>query len=159
MEKETGSAKETMEDSDTRSISVTNDFLFERIFGDENRTRPFCSFTGAVLNEDIWNIEILNPRIPRITFEKKGVVLDIRAKINEGRFVNVEMQVKHQSYFMQRSQYLLARLHSTQLEKGKKYYEMQESIAINILVNGNYGLPKEKGFHSYSLRHDEFHRV
>ena len=37
------------------------------------------------------------------------------------------------------------------------YDELQESIAINFLCKGNYGLPKESGFHSYSLKHDILH--
>jgi predicted transposase/invertase (TIGR01784 family) len=146
-----------MEDIDNRSISVTNYYLFERIFGDENKTRPFCSLVGAVLNEDIWHVRILNSRVSRITFTKKGVVLDVRAIINKNRHLNVEMQVKHQSFFTQRTQFLLSRLHSFQLEMGKKYDELQEFVAINILAKGDYKFPNERWFHSYSFRHDEFH--
>ena len=146
-----------MKEIDTRFVSAKNDFLFGKIFGDEQRTRPLCSLTSAVLNEDIWHLELLNPHIPRITFTKKGVVLDIRAIINEGRYVNIEMQVKRQSFFTKRTQFLSSRLHSSQLDIGKNYDELQESIAINFLCKSNHNLPKESWFHSYRLRHDRLH--
>ena len=74
-------------------LSPKIDFLFKRIFADERTTEPICSLLSAVLNEEITEVRILNPEIPRSIADMKGNVLDIRAVLGGKTHVNIEMQI------------------------------------------------------------------
>jgi len=133
-------------------LSPKIDFLFKRIFADERTTKPICSLLSAVLNEEVTEVRILNPEIPRSIADMKGNVLDIRAVLGGKTHVNIEMQIWNQIHYMRRTQYNLARLYEVQIESGDDYSKLERTIAINFLSSGSYKLPKEKWHTKYIFK-------
>ena len=88
---------------------------------------------------------------------KKSCVLDVRAKLPSGAYVNVEVQIRDHRNMDRRSLYYLSKEYTRRLKKGEDYVLLPNVIAINI-VNFNY--PGTKNFHScFHLREDTEHEI
>ena len=98
---------------------------------------------------------ITNPEIPKDAVDAKGNIMDISAILNGTTYVNIEMQVWYKTHFMKRTQFNLARLYESQIASGDDYAHLQPTIAINIVVEGNYKLSAEKWHTSFSFKEDE----
>lgn len=61
-----------------------NDYVFKKIFGDENNKDILKAFLGAVLDENIREVFILNSEITKENITDKKSILDIRATIDDG---------------------------------------------------------------------------
>ena len=77
-------------------ISPKTDFAFKKIFGSEQSHDVLISFLNAMLYDGqsrISQLEILNPYLaPRIR-GVKDTYLDVKAKLDNGTSVIIEMQV------------------------------------------------------------------
>jgi hypothetical protein len=76
-------------------IKPTVDFAFKKIFGSPGNASVLIGLLNAILRlpSPIVRVEILNPFSYQEFAEEKLIVLDIRARDSEGRWLNVEMQV------------------------------------------------------------------
>jgi predicted transposase/invertase (TIGR01784 family) len=136
-------------------IPATVDSLFKRIFADLRSTLPLISLLSAILRTHVSEALIINPEIPKDAVDAKGNIMDISAILNGTTHVNIEMQVQYQTHFMKRTQFNLARLYESQIGSGDNYADLKPTIAINIVVDGNYKLPANKWHTSYSFKEDE----
>jgi predicted transposase/invertase (TIGR01784 family) len=136
-------------------IPPTVDSLFKRIFADMRSTLPLTSLLSAILKTHVSEALITNPEIPKDAVDAKGNIMYISAILNGTTSVNIEMQVQYQTHFMKRTQFNLARLYASQIGSGDNYADLKPTIAINIVVDGNYKLPADKWHTSYSFKEDE----
>jgi len=81
----------------------------------------------------ITSAQVLNPEIPRDFNLQKGVVLDVRIQLGNGRLVDVEMQARRQRAFRERVLLYWARQFGAQLEIGQKYREVLPCVGIYVL--------------------------
>lgn len=65
-------------------LNPLNDFLFKKLFGDENDNELLIGLLNAILKIDIVNITIENEKLNRFKKEEKLGVLDIKAKMANG---------------------------------------------------------------------------
>lgn len=118
-----------------RFISPKTDFAFKKIFGSEQSHDVLISFLNALLyNGDrrIWQLEILNPYLtPRIR-GVKDTYLDVKAKLDNGTSVIIEMQVLNIEGFEKRILYNAAKAYSIQLSIGQSYALLNPVIALTI---------------------------
>ncbi len=116
-------------------ISPKTDFAFKKIFGSEQSHDVLISFLNAMLyNGDrrISQLEILNPYLaPRIR-GVKDTYLDVKAKLDNGTSVIIEMQVLNVEGFEKRILYNAAKAYSIQLGVGKTYSSLNPVIALTI---------------------------
>ena len=82
--------------------------------------------------ESIEKFEIRNPEIPPEEIGSKFCRLDINMKV-DGRLTDLEIQVKKQHDFAERSLYYWARDYSTALGEGGEYAELPQVIIISIV--------------------------
>jgi len=72
------------------------DYAFKWLFGREKNTRLLIHLLHAILNptpeEQIVEIQILNPFSEQMALDGKRSILDIKARDQRGRQFNVEMQ-------------------------------------------------------------------
>jgi len=136
-------------------LSPTIDSLFKRIFADLRSTLPLISILSAILRAEVSEVVITNPEIPKDAVDAKGNRMDISAILNGTTQVNIEMQIQYQTHYYKRTQFYLARLYSSQIKSGGNYADLKPTIAINIVVTGNYELPADKWHTSYSFKEDE----
>lgn len=118
-----------------RFISPKTDFAFKKIFGSTASKPILISFLNAIIYQGekiIQDLEIIDPYNPPETPELKGSYLDVKATLNNGTIVIIEMQVLNVPAFEKRVVYNLAKTYSNQLKYGQGYIYLQPVIALTI---------------------------
>jgi predicted transposase/invertase (TIGR01784 family) len=110
------------------------DYAFKHVFGREESKPALISLLDAVFQpgagQQISSLDLLNPFNDKETPDDKTSVLDIKARDESGRQFNVEMQMLAYGAFRQRALYYWARLHQSQLRKGKDFRLIRPTIAV-----------------------------
>ena len=116
-------------------INPKTDFAFKKIFGSERSTGILISFLNGILyagDAIIQDLIILDPyQAPRILGIKSSY-LDIKAKLNNGSWVIIEMQILNIEGFEKRVLYNATKTYSAQLNKGDEYTVLSPVIALTI---------------------------
>jgi predicted transposase/invertase (TIGR01784 family) len=116
-------------------INPKTDFAFKKIFGSKESTDILISFLNAILyNEQntIQDLVILDPyQAPRIKGIKDSY-LDVKATLQDGKTVIIEMQVLNVLGFEKRVLYNAAKAFSIQLGVGEDYTLLNPVIALTI---------------------------
>ena len=118
-----------------RFINPKTDFAFKKIFGSDRSKAILLSFLNAILHEGkpvIVDLEILDPYLAPKIEGMKDTFVDVRAKLQTGRNVIIEMQVLNVAGFEKRILYNAAKTYSTQLLIGESYGELQGIVALTI---------------------------
>jgi predicted transposase/invertase (TIGR01784 family) len=120
-----------------RFVDPKNDVAFKKIFGDEHHKEILIAFLNAVLdlkgNQEIADVEILNPyQAPKLEL-LKYTLLDLRAVDKRGVTFIVEMQVEEIEGYKKRFQYYAAKAYAGQIDRGEEYVKLNQVIFIGIL--------------------------
>ena len=126
-------------------LPLTSDYVFKRIFGQEENIEALKDFLESILDEEIIKIEIKNPEIPKNFYDSKYGVLDLKVTLNDRIVVDVEMQVKNEHNIEKRDTYYLSSNYVNELKEGEPYTNCKKSIVINIL---NFSYYKRNEYHS-----------
>ena len=134
----------------TDLIDLKIDFAFKLIFGREGQEPVLVAFLNAVLKpmegKQILSLTYRNTELTKANAEDKKASLDIRAEMQDGRQVNIEIQLKNEHDMAKRSLYYWSELYSRQMVQKKAYETLTDTITINIL-NFEY-LQESEEFHS-----------
>ncbi len=144
-------------------INPKTDFAFKKIFGSEQSKDILINFLDAILYQSTSNItdlEILDPyQAPRIQGIKDSF-LDVKASLQGGQTVIIEMQVLNVLGFDKRVLYNAAKAFSIQLDVGEDYTMLNPIIALTITdfemfphspkVISSYALREKEEMSSYS---------
>ncbi len=116
-------------------INPRVDFAFKKLFGSEENKDLLISLINAIISaqEQVVEVELKNPYNLADYRAGKMSILDIKAKSENGRWFNVEMQISEDYNFDKRAIYYWAKLVTEQLSEGKMYKELKKTISINIL--------------------------
>jgi predicted transposase/invertase (TIGR01784 family) len=116
-------------------INPKTDFAFKKIFGSKESKDILISFLNAILyneQEAIQDLIILDPyQAPRIKGIKDSY-LDVKATLQDGKTVIIEMQVLNVLGFEKRVLYNAAKAFSIQLGVGEDYALLNPVIALTI---------------------------
>lgn len=140
--------------------TMTNDYMFRAILQENEKVlRGLVSSLLHMCPEEIKEIHIENPIILGDAINRKNVVLDIHLKLNNNRFLNIEMQVLNEHDWPERSLFYLCRTFS-QLDKGENYNTLLPTTHIGFLdftlfpehpeFFATYKLLNTKNYHLYS---------
>ena len=120
---------------DMRFIDPKTDFAFKKIFGSDQSHPILISFINHMVYDGdpiVVDLEILNPyQAPKI-IGMKATYLDVRAQLNTGEFVIIEMQVLNVAGFEKRVLYNATKAYATQLDSGSHYTTLTPVIALTI---------------------------
>jgi predicted transposase/invertase (TIGR01784 family) len=116
-------------------INPRVDFAFKKLFGSEENKDLLISLINAIVSEQeqVVEVELKNPYNLADYRAGKMSILDIKAKSQQGRWFNVEMQISEDYNFDKRAIYYWAKLVTEQLSEGKMFKELKKTISINIL--------------------------
>jgi len=121
-----------------RLLPLTNDFVFKAVYG--QNTPQSQAALKALLNcmlqrkhDPIQWLRCENPFQYRDHPEGKETIMDIKVRFESGALLNLEMQVDHLGYYINRSVFYLGKLISESLAKGETYDKMRETTVISIL--------------------------
>ncbi len=112
--------------------NMTNDYMFRYIL--QKNTKVLIGLTCALLHlhpEEIMTISIENPIDLSKNITGKDFVLDIKVLLNSNRLLNLEMQVKNEYNWKERSLVYLCRAFD-QLQSGQDYEETLPVIHIGF---------------------------
>jgi predicted transposase/invertase (TIGR01784 family) len=116
-------------------INPKTDFAFKKIFGSIESKDILMSFLNAILyneQDTIQDLVILDPyQAPRIEGIKDSY-LDVKATLQDGKTVIIEMQVLNVLGFEKRVLYNAAKAFSIQLNVGEDYALLNPVIALTI---------------------------
>ncbi|WP_397601127.1 Rpn family recombination-promoting nuclease/putative transposase [Silvanigrella sp.] len=133
-------------------LDVKNDYLFKRIFGEDEEI--FIDFANSILNypeeRKIKSVTFLNNEVNKDSEFDKESRFDVIAQLNDGSFVNLEMQMRNTGEYEKRCLYYWAKLYEKQLGKGEPYRVLSPSICIHVL---NFNFFKEK--EEFMVRQDK----
>lgn len=118
-------------------LDIKEDYMFKRVFGDKNNNPILISFLNAVLNRKplIKSIELLNAELVRDFPETKTVILDIQAKIEDGTYIDIEVQKSYASDLLNRFLLYGAKQLCKHTTKGKKSKPLDiEPSVISIWI-------------------------
>ena len=139
---------------DSNIVKAKLDIIFKKLFTDEGNQhllQAYLSDTLGIPYDSIENLVVLNSEIMPDSITEKYSRMDIRMKAN-GRLINVEMQIKDEGDYKDRSLYYLSKLYSGQLKSGEVYGSLNQCISINII---NFNLFDCEKYHSsFSMRED-----
>jgi len=116
-------------------INPKTDYAFKKIFGSIQSKNILISFLNALIyegNSTIQDLEIINPNLPPQLERLKDTYLDVKAKLNNGTLVIIEMQVLNVESFGKRVLFNAAKAYTFQLEKGQGYRMLKPVIALTL---------------------------
>ena len=126
-------------------LPLTDDYIFKRVFAYKGNESVLKDFLEALLKIEIKRIKITNPEIIPYEKGKKRGLLDIKAEINDGTMLDVEMQMKNERNTEERATEYMGKMISEQLQVGEDYQNLKKSIVIFIT---NYNFLKRNSYHS-----------
>jgi len=145
-------------------LDLKTDFAFKKVFGSADSKDILISFLNAVIifenNRKIKDLTIVDPyNIPMLK-GMKDTFVDVKAELDDGSRVIIEMQVLNHEGFEKRVLYNAAKNYSIQLTKGDAYHLLNPVIALTItdfilfdtsdeLIN-HFKLIEKKQFIEYS---------
>ncbi|CBL47322.1 Hypothetical protein HDN1F_37390 [gamma proteobacterium HdN1] len=113
------------------------DSVFKRIFGDQNHPVPLIDLLNAIFSTfnqpKIAHVHIQNPTLEPDMVGDKTAILDIRARTDDGRDLNIEMQVVNSGSFIHRTLYYWSEMYGENLHAGEDYDVLRQTITINLL--------------------------
>ena len=116
-------------------LDLRTDFAFKKVFGSEGSKDILLSFLNSVIDFNgrvISDLTIVDPyNIPMLKGMKDSFV-DVKAQLNDGSRVIIEMQVLSHEGFEQRILYNAAKNYSTQLQQGQAYTLLNPVIALTL---------------------------
>lgn len=139
---------------------LTNDYLFRAVF--QARPKALEGLCRSVLHlsvEDTISVTLQNPIVLGEEIDSKEYILDLAVLINNSQFLNVEMQVYHDSDWVERSICYTSRSFDN-LNHSQKYSEVLPVTHVGFLNYTHFPehpefyathlLMNENNFHVYS---------
>ncbi len=124
------------------------DIAFKKIFGVEENKDLLISLVNSIVSKEdqVIDLELLNPYNPKSFKKDKLSILDIKAKNQEGKYYNIEMQLTDEADYDKRALYYWAKLYASQLGEAKAYSNLAKTIGIHIL---NFvSIPRVRKYHN-----------
>lgn len=138
-----------------RYLNPKADLTFKKVFGEHPDL--LISFLNALLpfetpEEEIAQVEYLNPELFPQNPLRKDSIVDVRCKDKQGRQFLVEMQMMWTSAYKQRVLFNASKAYVSQLDKGNDYDLLQPVYSLN-LVNDTFA-KGEAYYHDYRIVED-----
>ena len=117
---------------------LTNDAVFKLVFGQEQNAWILKGMLNALLElegrDRICELSVLNPANDAEFVGDKVTYLDVKVKDELERRYNIEMQICVPRSWPKRALYYASKLYASQLLEGQKYWELQRTISLSILL-------------------------
>lgn len=138
-------------------VKAKLDVIFKKLFtSDETVLTSFLEDILDMQKGSIKKLKVVNPNILPSALDGKQGSLDLKMNVDD-EVVNVEIQLKNEGDFRDRSVYYWAKMYSDELKKGKKYSDLKRTIAINIL---NFDLFEcDEAYSSFNLLETTRHEI
>ena len=132
-------------------IKPTDDFIFKRLFGTEENKDLLIAFLNALFDEfnslpRIEDIELQNSELIKRYDDNRSGCLDIKAKVKDNTFIDIEVQAKDTGNLVNRGIFYDSFMLINNLEEGNDLRNIPKVISIWI-VKGK--LKEDNIFYNY----------
>ena len=134
-------------------ITLRNDYAFKRVFGTEENKDVLQDLLECILDippDDIAGLELLDKELHKDSISDKTGVLDVKLRLKNNTIIDIEIQNRWNSEFIQRTIFYWAKMYTENLKTGEVYTKLPKCITINIVG---------EGFDLNSLIHSEYNVV
>ena len=134
-------------------ITLRNDYAFKRVFGTEENKDVLQDLLECILDippENIAGLELLDKELHKDSISDKTGVLDVKLRLKNNIIIDIEIQNRWNSEFVQRTIFYWAKMYTENLKTGQVYTKLPKCITINIVG---------EGFDLNSLIHSEYNVV
>ncbi|MCH5193630.1 MAG: Rpn family recombination-promoting nuclease/putative transposase [Oscillospiraceae bacterium] len=130
---------------DNKLVSPKLDIVFKKLFSENiDILTEFLSDILDIPIEKIKDITVLNPDILPESVGEKSYRLDLLVNV-DGKFINIEMQVRSEKHFGDRILVYWSKMYSNQLDSGESYGKLCPCIVITIT---DFDLFDHEDYHS-----------
>jgi len=134
-------------------VTLRNDYAFKRVFGTEENKDVLQDLLECILDippEDIAGLELLDKEFHKDSISDKTGVLDVKLRLKNNTIIDIEIQNRWNSEFVQRTIFYWAKMYTENLKTGEVYTKLPKCITINIVG---------EGFDLNNLIHSEYNVV
>ena len=132
-------------------ITLRNDYAFKRVFGVEENKDVLQDLLECILDippETIAGLELLDKEFHKELLSEKLGVLDIKLRLKDGTFVDIEIQNSWHFDFPERTLYYWSKMYNENIKQGQDYTKLPKCITINLIGKG---FNKNKRLHNKYL--------
>jgi len=132
-------------------ITLRNDYAFKRVFGVEENKDVLQDLLECILDippENIADLELLDKEFHKELLSEKLGILDIKLRLNDGTFVDIEIQNSWHFDFPERTLYYWSKMYNENIKQGQDYTKLPKCITINLIGSG---FNKNKRLHNKYL--------
>ncbi|UTC83464.1 Rpn family recombination-promoting nuclease/putative transposase [Treponema denticola] len=133
------------------TITLRNDYAFKRVFGVEENKDVLQDLLECILDippETIAGLELLDKEFQKELLSEKLGILDIKLRLNDGTFVDIEIQNSWHFDFPERTLYYWYKMYNEAIKQGQDYTNLPKCITINLIGKG---FDKNKRLHNKYL--------
>ncbi len=122
-------------------LDPKSDYIFKLIFADEQNKDVLISLLNAVLKDKphVYDVTLLSPEMPRLGEDKHWIFLDMKAKIGDDEYVDIEMQAHNGPDIIDRGVQYLSRMLVNEAKRS------DSDVSENEKKRWNYKTPKAIG--------------
>ena len=132
-----------MIDIEKNKLTMKNDIMFKLFFSKKENEKFLKSFLSAILGEEVKIKRVVHDaRLEQLTREQKYGILDLEVELENGEYINIEMQLKNNKNMEERTTFYAAKKITEQMVKGKQYKDLNKVIIISILDYNLINLPE-----------------
>ena len=132
-------------------ITLRNDYAFKRVFGTEENKDVLQDLLECILDippDDIAGLELLDKEFHKELLSEKLGILDIKLRLKDGTFVDIEIQNNWYFDFPERTLYYWSKMYNEGIKQGQDYTKLPKCITINLVGKG---FNKNKRLHNKYL--------
>ena len=134
-------------------ITLRNDYAFKRVFGVEENKDVLQDLLECILDippETIAGLELLDKEFHKDSISDKTGVLDVKLRLKNNTIIDIEIQNRWNSEFVQRTIFYWAKMYTENLKTSEAYTKLPKCITINRVG---------EGFNLNNLLHSEYNVV
>ena len=132
-------------------ITLRNDYAFKRVFGVEENKDVLQDLLECILDipsKDIAGLELLDKEFQKELLSEKLGILDIKLRLKDGTFIDIEIQNSWHFDFPERTLYYWSKMYNDAIKQGQDYTKLPKCITINLIGKG---FNKNKRLHNKYL--------
>ena len=120
-------------------LKMKSDIMFKAFYGRKENEEFLQDFLEAILGEKIVMHDV---RLEQLAKEQKFGILDLGVELEDGEFINVEIQIKNYKNIEKRTTFYACKKLIEQLGPGEDYKQLKPTIIIAILDYSFINLPE-----------------
>ena len=126
----------------TQQLKLKSDIVFKAFFSNKENEIFLKNFLETILGEKLEIKKVLHDvRLEQLAKEQKYGILDLGVELANGKFVNVEIQLRNYNNIEERTTFYASKKITEQLGNGTNYENLKSVIIIAILDYSFIDLP------------------